>query len=88
MNQDECENKNCASIQFLLKQKNQSIDLHESLERFFIVLIVLGFNSAKYDLHLVKPFFDTRSVNERDFELAVIKKLKKFMRFNNGEVQF
>ena len=51
---DDCDNKTCAPIQFFKIPKNQLIDLQESLERFCNVLPVFGFNSAKYDLNLIK----------------------------------
>ena len=57
MGQDDCDNESCASTQFLQIQKNQLIDLQESLERYCNVLPVFGFNSAKYDLNLVKSYF-------------------------------
>ena len=43
-----------ASIQFLQMQKNQLIELQEHLERYCNVLPVFGFNSAKYDINLIK----------------------------------
>ena len=42
MSQDDCDNKICASIQFLQIQKNQIFDLQESLERYRNVLPVFG----------------------------------------------
>ena len=54
MSQDDYNNKNCTSTQFLQK-KNQLCDLQESLERYCNILPVFGFNSAKYDLNLIKP---------------------------------
>ena len=41
INQDDCDNEICASTQFLQIQKNQLIDLQESLERYGNVLPVL-----------------------------------------------
>ena len=37
-------------------KKNNLVDLQKSLERFCNVLTVFGFNSAKYDLNLIKSF--------------------------------
>ena len=54
MSQDEFDNENCASTHFVQIQKNQSIHLQETLERNCNVLPVFGFNSAKYDLNLIK----------------------------------
>ena len=72
---DDCDNETCASTQFLQIQKNQLIDLQESLERYCNVLPVFGFNSAKYDLHLIKSYLVPILVNERDIEPTVIKKV-------------
>ena len=43
-----------ASTQFFKMQKNQLIELQEHLERYCNVLPVFGFNSAKYDIKLIK----------------------------------
>ena len=56
MSQDDCDNEICASTQFLKIQKNQLIDLQESLERYCNVLSVFGFNSANYDPNLIKSY--------------------------------
>ena len=47
MSQDDCGYEICASTQFLRTQKNQIVDLQETLERYCNVLPVFGFNSAK-----------------------------------------
>ena len=54
MSQDDCDTGICASIQFLLIQKNQLSDLQGFLERYCNFLAVFGFNSAKNDLNLIK----------------------------------
>ena len=54
MSQDDCDNEICASTQFLQIQRNQLIDLQESLERYCNILPMFGLNSAKYDLKLIK----------------------------------
>ena len=46
LNQDDCDNENCASFQFLQIQKNYLIELKEHLERYCKDLTVFGFNSA------------------------------------------
>ena len=48
------EEKKNLSTQFLQMQKNQLIDLREHFERYCNVLPVFGFNSAKYDINLIK----------------------------------
>ena len=84
---DDCDNKNCASIQFLQIQKNQLIDLQESLERYCNVLPVFGFNTAKYDLNLIKSFLLPILINELDIEPTVIMKANQFISFKFGDFQ-
>ena len=62
------------STQFLQMQKNQLIDLQEHFERYCNVLPVFGFNSAKYDISLIKSHLLPILVNERYIEPTVIKK--------------
>ena len=84
---DDCDNETCASTQFLQIQKNQLIYLHESLEHYCNVLPVFGFNSAKYDLNLIKSYLLPILINERDIEPTVIKKANQFISFNFGDIQ-
>ena len=87
-NQDDCEMKNCASTHFLHIQNNQLIELLEHLERYWNVLSVFGFNSAKYDLFLIiSSSLPIRYVNERDNEPTAIKKANQFVSFKFDEVQ-
>ena len=62
------------STQFLQMQKNHLIDLQEHFERYYNVLPVFGFNSAKYDINLMMSYLLTILVNDRDIERTVIKK--------------
>ena len=87
MSQDEYDNEICASTQFLQKQTNQLIDLQESLERYCNVLPVFDFNSAKYDLNLIKSFLLPILVIERDIKPTVIKKGNQFTSFKFGDIQ-
>ena len=87
MSQDDCDNEICASTQLLQTQKNQLIDLQESLERYCNVLPVFDFNSAKYDLNLTKSYLLPNLVNERDIEPTVIKKANQFISFQFGDFQ-
>ena len=87
MSQDECDNEICASTHFLQIQKKQTIDLQEILERYCNVLPVFGFNSAKYDLNLIKSHSLPILVNERDIEPTVIKKANQFISFKFGDIQ-
>ena len=81
MSQDDCDNKSCASTQILQIQNSQLIDLQESLERYCNVLLVFGFNKAKYDLNLIKSSLPPIVINERDIERTVIKKANQFISF-------
>ena len=87
MSQDDCDNEICVSTQFSHIQKNQLIDLQESLERYCNVLLVFGFNSAKHDLNLIKSYLLPFLVNERDIEPTVIKNTNRFISFNFGDIQ-
>ena len=62
-------------------KKKQSIDLQESLERYFNVLPVFGFNCAKYDLNLIKSYLLHILVKEKDIEPTVIKKANQYISF-------
>ena len=84
--EDDNEEKD-ASTQFLQKQKNQLIELQEHLERYCNVLLVFGFKSAKYDINLIKSYLLPILINERNMEPTVIKKAKKIVSFNFGDVQ-
>ena len=76
MSQKDCDNEICASIQFLQIQKNQSLDLQETMERYCKVLPVFGFNSAKYDLNIIKFYLQPILVDERDVEPTVCRRQK------------
>ena len=75
------------STQFLQMQKNHLIDLQEDFERHCNTLPVFGFNSAKYDINLIKSYLLPSLVNERQIEPAVIKKVNQFASFKFGDVQ-
>ena len=76
-----------ASTQFLQMQKNQLIELQEHLERYCNVLPVFGFNSAKYDINLIKSYLLPILINERNLEPTVIKKANQFVSVKFGDVQ-
>ena len=93
---DDCivEEEKDLSTQFLQMQKNQLIDLQEHFERYCNVLPVFGFNNAKYDINLIKPYLLPILVNERDIEPKVIKQAKSVCFFQvwrhsiNGHYEF
>ena len=68
-------------------QKNQLIDLQELFDRNCNVLPVFGFNSAKYDINLIRSYLLPIPVNERDFEPTVIKRVNQFVSFKFGDIQ-
>ena len=86
---DDCvvEEEEDLSTQFLQMQKDQLIDLQEPFERYCNVLTVFGFNSAKYDINLIKSYLLPILVNERDIEPTVIKKATQFVSFKFGDIQ-
>ena len=81
---DDCiveEEEKVLSTQFLQMQKNQLIDLQEHFERYCHVLPVFGFNSAKYDINLIKSYLLQILVNDRNNGPTVIKKANQFIFF-------
>ena len=84
--EDDNEEKD-ASTPFLQMQKNQLIELQEHLERYCNVLPMFGFNTAKYDINLIKSYLLPILVNERNMEPTVIKKANQFVSFKFGDVQ-
>ena len=81
---DDCiveEEEEDLSTQFLLMQKNPLSDLPEHFERYCNVSPVFGFNSAKYDINLIKSYLLPILVNERDIEPTVIKRANQFVFF-------
>ena len=75
------------SKQFLQMQKNQLIELQEHLEHYCNVIPVFGFNSAKYDIKLIKSYLLPIVTNERNMEPTVKKKANQFVSFKFGDVQ-
>ena len=69
-------------------RKNQLIDLQESLERYCSFLPVFGFDTAKYDLNLIKSDLLLILVNERDIEPTVIKKANQFISSKFGDISY
>ena len=68
-------------------QKNQMIELQEHLERYCNVLPMFGFNSAKYDIVLIKSYLLPILINERDMEPTLNKKANQFLSVDFGDVQ-
>ena len=84
--EDDDEEKD-VSTQFLQMQKNQLVELQKHLERYCNVLPVFGFNSAKYDINLIKSYLLPILINDRNMEPTVIKKANQFVSFKFGDVQ-
>ena len=85
---DDDEDEISVSTQFLLTQKNKLIELQLLFERYVNTFPVFGFNSAKYDLNLIKAYLIPLLVNEREIEPTVIKKANQYISFKFGNVQF
>ena len=84
---DDCDGETCTSTEFLQIRKKQLIDLQQHLERYCNVLPVFGFNSAKYDLNLIKSYLLPILNNERNIEPTVFKKANQFISFKFGDIQ-
>ena len=87
---DDCiveEEEKDLSTQILQMEKNQIIGLQEHFESYSNVLPVFGFNSAKYDINLIKSYSLLILVNERDIEPTVITKANQFVSFKFGDIQ-
>ena len=84
---DDCYDETCSSTQFSQIRKKQLIDMQEHLERHCNVLPVFGFNSAKYDLNLLKSYLLPILVNERNIEPTFIRKANQFISFKFGDIQ-
>ena len=85
---DYCDNEICASTDFSQIEKNQLFDLQESLECYFKILPVIGSNSAKDDLNLIKSYSLPILVNEPDIGPTAIKKANQFISIKFGDFQF
>ena len=75
------------STQFLQMQKNQLIDLHDYFKSYFSVLRVFVFNSAKYDINLIKSYLRPLLVNEQVIEPTVLEKTNHIVSFKFGDIQ-
>ena len=84
---DECDNKTCTSTQFWQILKKQLIDLQEHLERCCNVLPIFGFNSAKYDLNVIKSYLLPILDNERNIDHTVLKKANQLISFKFWDIQ-
>ena len=65
----------------------RAIDLEVHLERYCNVLAVFGFNSANYELNLIKSYLLPNLVDERNNEHSVNKKANQFISKNFRDVQ-
>ena len=66
--------------------KNQLIDLQKHFEHYCNVLPVFRFNSAKYDINLIKSCLLPILVDDRGIEQTVIKKANQFVSFKFGDI--
>ena len=84
MNQDDCENENCASTRFLQIQENQLNELQEQLKRKCIIIPAFSVNNAKHDFHSLKSYLLPILFNERYTKPTVIN---QFISFKFGDFQ-
>ena len=84
---DDCIVEEELSTQLLELQKNQLFDLQEHFECYCNVLSFFGFNSAIFDINLIKWQLLPILVNERDIEPTVMKKATQFISFKFGDIQ-
>ena len=75
------------STQFLQMQKNQLIDLQKLFERYCNTLLFFGFNSAKYDVNLIKSYLVPFLGKEQKLNQQLSKKDNQFVSFKFGYVQ-
>ena len=75
------------STQFFQMQEKRLNDLQEHFKRYCNTLPVFGFNSAKYDINLIKSYLLPILVKEQQIEPAVFKKANQFVSFKFGDVQ-
>ena len=68
-------------------QKNQLIDLQERFERDCTTLPAFEFNSASWDINLIKSYLLPILVHEGDYEWTFMKKANQFVSFKCGDVQ-
>ena len=72
---------------FLNQRKRDSLNLQESLDNYLSTFPVLGFNSAKYDLNLLKSYLIPFLIIEKGLQPRVIKQTNQFISFKFGNVQ-
>ena len=58
-----------------------------NLERNTSTLPVIGFNSGRYDINLIKSYHLPYRINEKEIEPSFIKKANDFVSFKFGDVQ-
>ena len=65
------------------------IELREQFERFVNILLVFGFNGAKYDLNFIMSWLTPLHANEKEFELSVNIISNQFVFFFKfGNIQY
>ena len=72
---------------FAIQILDTLIELQEHFERYCSTLPVFGFNSAKYDINLIKSYLLPIHVNERQIDPTVIRKANQCVSFKFGDVQ-
>ena len=75
------------SRKFLNQRKRDLLNLQESLDNYLSTFPVLGFNSAKYDLNLIKSYLTPFLIIEKGLQPRVNKKTYQFISFKFVNVQ-
>ena len=83
----EDDEKVVASSQFLPTKKNKLLGLQDWFQRYVNTLLLFGFNSARYNLNLIKSCLVPPLVNENGIE-PIVNKKNQFISFKSGNIQF
>ena len=83
---DEGDGKIAASTQFLSTQKEKIIVLPDQFYCYVNILLVFGFNSAEYDLNLIKSYLVPQPVNETGIEPTAVIEVTQFESFKFGNI--
>ena len=71
---------------FLNQRKRDLLNLQEYLDNYLSTFPVFGFNTAKYDLNLIKSFLIPILIKEKCLQPRIIKNIQ-FISFRFGNVQ-
>ena len=75
------------SRKFLNQRKRDLLNLQETLDNYLSTFPVFGFNSATYDLNLIKSYLILILIREKGLQPRVIKNSNQFISFKFDNVQ-